>query len=192
VVGASVGAGLGLLLVGYVVFRYVEQNRESKAREVRKAEYFRQQAILVEQTRAETAKYIQEENDRIAAIKLEKEIWRVDRLTARRNISSGAHISSGGAYATSPVHHMCAAPQQHHSSAESSSSVNVSTLHSSELSAVQHTDDGCGSDPPDSEDDGAVSEQESSGVNSEEPHSSELSDFADNFMNSDESEDGVV
>ena len=56
------GGALILLVVGYLVSRYSTDERTVKANELRKIEYRRQQALLAEQTRAETARYLQDES----------------------------------------------------------------------------------------------------------------------------------
>ena len=137
VVGASVGSGLGLLLLGYVLYRHYEDKEEAKARDVRKAEYFRQQTLIAEAARAETAKYIEEENKRISAKRAEK-------LHINKSKNKGKQSrSGGGAFAAGPELEKGASLSPVPSSAGSagsanSSSYNLSSLHSSENNFEQY------------------------------------------------------
>ena len=134
VVGASVGSGLGLLLLGYVLYRYYEDKEEAKARDVRKAEYFRQQTLIAEAARAETAKYIEEENKRISAKRAEK-------LHINKSKNKGKQSrSGGGAFAAGSELENGASLSPVPSSAGSanSSSYNLSSLHSSENNFEQY------------------------------------------------------
>lgn len=184
VVGASVGGGLGLLLIGYMFYKYYEADREAKARELRKAEYYRQQAILVALARAETAKFIQEEKDRMVAVRLEREERRAQKhLQPSSGRSGGAHAvtPTRGAHATSTAltNRLQQAPSD-----SSTSSVLVSSLHSSDMSYLsnQSTDSVADDDVQNAE----SWESESVMEGGSEYYSSDLSDVVDEMMRDDE------
>ena len=111
-----------MLFVGFVLYKYYEDKEEAKARDVRKAEYFRQQTIIAEAARAETAKYIEAENKRIAARKAEK------ALKKRQQAETGAFVE--GAASERVLSSPSLVPNA--SEASDSASYNVSSLHSSE------------------------------------------------------------
>lgn len=71
-VGAAVGGGLALLLIGCVLYRHGRNSQEAKDRELRKIEYFAQQAALAEQARRELNEFIQSEKAKTAARKAPK------------------------------------------------------------------------------------------------------------------------
>lgn len=126
VVGASVGGGLGMLLVGYLLYRYYEDVENNKLREERKAEYYRQQAILAEQARAETAKHVEEKERKKAAKKAQKALRKHINIGKRgRSVSGG---SRGAFAATHAADHSLSRAMSSHGS----SSYYLSSLHSSE------------------------------------------------------------
>lgn len=93
-----------LLLLAYALYKYYEHDQEEKAKHVRKVEFFKQQAILAQEARAELARFIQEQEDREAAIKMQRQQEKEERRAARHR----QQVIGGGAYATGPVQAVCA------------------------------------------------------------------------------------
>jgi len=69
VVGASVGGGLGTLLIGFILYKVYEHTEEEKARDLRRIEYMKKQALLAEQRDAEIARYIRDEDERNTTVR---------------------------------------------------------------------------------------------------------------------------
>ena len=136
VVGASVGGGLALLLVCGVVYQYYQSDKEAKARELRKTEYYRQQALIAEQARIEREKFLQEQERRVVAKKASQN--KVNKNDTKQQRAHGAH----GAQAVSTIADEEEAgymPPLHITPSynSSSSSFDISPLHSSEERSVR-------------------------------------------------------
>lgn len=193
VVGASIGGGLGVLLVGYAWYLYVQHKQEEKEKALRKVAFFAKQAVLVAESHAEIERYLQQE----AALKAEKrEEKRLRELHKAEKAHRQRQYRGGGAYAVGPMRvpaEACAhAPQL---LSDESSSVVISSLHTSERSAEDYfsnEDTGSefqqgsetfeseqGSDHFSSDQEEEEEEEESGGSSL---NSSDLSAFADDMM----------
>lgn len=64
VVYGSVGAGLGMLFLMYILFRIVQYKLATYARKVKRMEYYAQEAALIEEARAEMKEWVRREQER--------------------------------------------------------------------------------------------------------------------------------
>jgi len=131
VVGASVGAGLGVLLLGYVWYSYVKRREEEKSKDLRRVDFYAKQVMLVAEAHAEMEKFLQREAALLAERKEQK---RLRDLQKRKQSKQKEQYRGSGAYATGPVH---PTPPLHTplSVSDSSSDTNISELHSGEVSS---------------------------------------------------------
>lgn len=127
--GTALG-GFGFVVVCFVLYKYYERVVENKEKDERRVEYYKKQEALVRANEREREMLIAQE----LAIIHEKAEKRAKIALKKQQASTKQKSSSrrmrGGAYAVSPAH----MDHQDLNQSESSGSVVLSSLHSSEFS----------------------------------------------------------
>lgn len=169
VVGASVGAGLGLLFLCYVAYRVRDHIESDKQREGRKDEYFKKQAALVDASRAEWAAYA--ERERVVEDERKEKRRRKAAAKSAEGIQSGAYFNTETAYSARSL------PGSSRASSSAYNMSNLSSLHSSELHSRDHSQSNLHTNEQGSE--------HSSSRSSGDIHSSQYSAFLADMVDSD-------
>jgi len=176
VVGASIGSGLGVLVIGYALYKYMQRRDELQGRVRRMKVYFTEQAALVESARRAREAELARDAARAADRTAERAARRIERNERMAGVAERRNV---GAYMNAPQQQ---AEERALMSASARSSVStpsvvISSLRSSDNESSMYSAHSDNLQYESRSAESAMEEGSGSIV-----HSSDLSEFANNML----------